>query len=356
MKEPKLKVIIFQMSIPSYRVPIFNKLAEYYDLTVVGSDDVVSPEKCKFKIEIEPYKAISKFIFHKSNLQRKAENYDVAIYLGNITILKYALLPFKLHRRYKTIVWTIGVSASRTKKYDANKRWDFVRDFFYKKADACVFYSDYPIAKYIKRGFKQETLFVANNTVEVVDSDVKLVKDSILFIGSLYRQKGIFDLLESYSDALEKKSNIPQLNIIGGGEDFENVKSWISERALGEKIRLLGPVYDNIEKEKYFKKAFATISPRQAGLGVLESMGYGTPFITSSDAITGGERFNIKDGETGILYERKSDLKDIIIDISENPGKYIEMGENAAKYYKRHSNPETMIRGFVDAINYVIRK
>ena len=350
----KIKLLILQLEVPNYRIPIFNYLSEIFDLTVACSKKIAFEQQCKFKTKLLPYRNVSKFLIHKDDIQALAEEFDVVVYLGNIAILKYALLPFKCHRKYKTIVWTIGVSASYSKRYDENHKWDFIRDFFYKKSDACLFYTDYPIKKYINRGFVKESLFVECNTVEIIDTLEKQNKDTLLFIGSLYKQKGIIDLLEAYYEAYKIVPTIPCLNIIGKGEEYDNIQQWIKGKNLESKIVLLGPIYDDSKKEMYFKKALATISPNQAGLSVLESMGYGTPFVTSKDAITGGERFNIQDGKTGVLYDSKSDLVNVIIDIANNPQKYIEMGECAAKYYRKNRTPQKMVQGFVDAINYVM--
>ena len=350
----KKKLLILQLEVPNYRIPIFNYLSEIYDLTVACSKKVAFEQQCKFKTLLLPYRNVSKFILHKDNIRELADQFDVVIYLGNIAILKYALLPFKCHRKFKTIVWTIGVSASYSKKYDANHKWDFVRDFFYKKADACLFYTDYPVQKYISRGFEKDSLFVANNTVEVIDTLDKQQKDTLLFIGSLYKQKGITDLLDAYYEAYIAAPNIPRLNIIGKGEEFDNIQQWIKQNNMESKVELLGPIYEDSKKEMYFKRALATISPNQAGLSVLESLGYGTPFVTSQDAITGGERFNIRNGETGVLYDTKDDLAKILIDITNNPQKYIDMGENAARYYRKNRTAKKMVQGFVDAVNYVM--
>lgn len=350
----KIKLLILQLEVPNYRIPIFNYLSEIFNLTVACSKKVTFEQQCNFKTLLLPYRNVSKFILHKDDIQELADQFDVVIYLGNIAILKYALLPFKCHRKFKTIVWTIGVSASYSKKYDANHKWDFVRDFFYKKADACLFYTDYPVQKYISRGFAKDSLFVANNTVEVIDTLDKQQKDTLLFIGSLYKQKGITDLLDAYYKAYTAAPNIPRLNIIGKGEEFDNIQQWIKQNNMESKVELLGPIYEDSKKEMYFKKALATISPNQAGLSVLESMGYGTPFVTSQDAITGGERFNIRNGETGVLYDTKDDLAKILIDITNNPQKYIDMGENAARYYRENRTAKKMVQGFVDAVNYVM--
>ena len=45
----KKKVIILQLYIPEYRVPVFSKLAEIYDLTVVFTKVDSSPENVPYK-------------------------------------------------------------------------------------------------------------------------------------------------------------------------------------------------------------------------------------------------------------------------------------------------------------------
>ena len=122
---------------------------------------------------------------------------------------------------------------------------------------------------------------------------------------------------------------------------------------LQRKITLLGPIYDNKQKSEIFAKSYACFSPLQAGLSVLESFGYGVPFVTTKDAITGGEIFNIENMVNGIKLENVNTIKDVILDISNNPKKYLDMGEQAYNYYWNNRKPEDMALGIINAINSI---
>ena len=351
----KTKVLILTNNIMSYRIPIFNMLGEKYDLTVAYSLGKLPCEEYNFNVINLPIWNIGKFVLQKRNIYKLASSYDVVIYTGNIAWLKYSLLPFR-KRKFKTICWGIGVSASYDKEFDSVKKWDSIRDFFYSKSDALLFYSEYPVGKYISRGFDANKLFVAHNTVQVSDTIDVDNKESYLFIGTLYKAKGIFELLESYKAAYSSYHELGELKIVGGGDGYEDVKTWIDQNSMHDKISLLGPVYDDLTKERLFKSSILCVSPNQAGLGVLESMAHGTTFVTRENSITGGERFNIISQYNGILYKEQNELKDIIIDAHLNPEKYLNIGTQAREYYKSSRSPQIMINGFDAAITYVLNK
>ena len=173
-----------------------------------------------------------------------------------------------------------------------------------------------------------------------------------MFIGTLYLEKGLQILLDAYRAAYEENHDLFPLNIVGGGEQFEKVKEWVLINCLDKKIKLLGPIFDTDKKAEVFKESIACISPKQAGLSVLESMGYGVPFITSEDAITGGEAFNIIHEENGLRIKDLSQLKNILLDINNNPTKYFSMGIKAFEYYWENRTIEIMANGIISAINY----
>jgi len=351
------KILILYNKLFHYRIPIFKILADRYELTVAYTEGPSSKIGLNFNIKKLTATRVNRFVIHKGNIFNYCQGFDVVIAYGDIAWLKYSTLPWHSNRRFKIIFWSIGVSASYDKSYDKIKKWDKIRDFFYKKADALVLYTDYPIKEYIKRGFSQNKMFVAPNTVEIIDLPIiGEYKNDILFIGTLYLQKGLLLLLENYKEAYKRNVEIPNLNIVGGGDEFDSINTWIINNELPKKIILHGPVYDPIKKAEFFKKSIACISPDQAGLAVLESMGYGVPFITQKDSITGGERFNIKNGENGILYEEHHQLVDIILDIQKNRNYYLQMGENAKTHYMNCRKPIDMANGLSDAIEYVLNK
>jgi glycosyltransferase involved in cell wall biosynthesis len=195
-----------------------------------------------------------------------------------------------------------------------------------------------------------------NTTVVSYNEDKTFTKSKILFVGTLYKQKKIFELLEAYHKASKIIETIMPLDIIGDGDDFAAVKKWITNRNLDEKVNLLGSIYDHAILEMHFRSSYACISPGQAGLSVLTSMGYGTPYITMNEAITGGEIFNIVNNENGILYKKDDDLTSLIIDINTNPTKYLAMGARARKHYLDNRRMDLMLKGFSDAIEFVSQK
>lgn len=356
MDKGRIKVLLLENDLMHYRIPVYNILAQKYDFTHACCYPKKIVDEIHFsRITFSPFR-VGPFELQRNNLFELCQKYDVVIGYGDIHYLQYASIPLRPWRKFKFAFWGIGVSASYDKHFDTITRWDGVRDFFYKRADAYVFYTSYPIEKYVKRGFDRSALFVAPNTVEVDYLEGVGPKRNLLFIGTLYKEKGIQYLLDAYRSAYQIDSNIPVLDIIGDGPDFNPVACWIKESGLSDRIILHGAIYDKKIKASFFQSAIACISPLQAGLAVLESQGYGTAFITTKDAITGGEIFNISDGETGVLMDDVSELRDIILDIAASPEKYEKIGKNAREFYQSCRKPSDMAQGFIDVIDYMLSK
>jgi len=343
---------------PHYRITLFNELSKKYDLTVLyveDADDIV-PE-IEYKVKPWSVVRIKKFLIHQRGFFDYCKKFDVVIASGDIHWLSCCCLSL-IKRRFKLIYWSIGVSADRNKPgFDTRDKWTWVKDFFSKKADALLYYSEYPIIKNKQRGYDENKMFVANNTIDVLPVNrYNRNKTSLLFIGTLYKTKGIITLLEAYKEVNLEKYNLPDIEIIGGGPEFEFLNGWIIKNNLRKKIHLRGAVFDKREKLKYFDKSLACISPKQAGLSVLECMGYGVPFITEYDSITGGERFNIVHGVNGMYITEDNTLKDILIDISTFPDKYIDMGYQAYNYYINNRTINHMVNDIENCVNFVLKK
>lgn len=352
MNAVKHKVIIVNEKLMDYRIPIYDILADKYDLTVAYSYPFKGEYGGKFKhLQLRTPRKAGPFFLHPDSVHNICEQFEVAIVLGEIRRLSLALLPFR-KRKYKMAFWTIGVSTEHG--FDECKRMDFARDYIYKKAEACIFYTDYARDRAIRKGYDPEATFVANNTVKVLPLEQNSKKESYLFIGTLRAGKGLSILLESYKKAYETNRDIPHLNIVGGGDEYAAIKKWIEDAGLTGKISLAGPVYDKEIKRGFFQRAHVCISPSQAGLSVLESMGYGVPFVTMHNAYTGGERLNIHDGVDGVLLKQEGDLVELLLDVATRPERYKEMGDRAHEYYWRERKPERMAQGLSDAIDYLL--
>jgi glycosyltransferase involved in cell wall biosynthesis len=104
----------------------------------------------------------------------------------------------------------------------------------------------------------------------------------ILFVGRLVKRQGLIYLLEAFS-LLSKNYHDITLDIVGNGPLFNEIKDYIADHKLDQKVRLHGMVnHDYISNFYYSSDLFIIPSINEAlGNVTLEAMASGLPIITT---------------------------------------------------------------------------
>jgi glycosyltransferase involved in cell wall biosynthesis len=345
-----IKALIVQNYIPYYRIPVYNAIVRTYsiDLTVLHSGKAVAENnQLQFKEIITDVKKFKQLNYQQGIIKHIKQNkYDVIIAIFDPLYINTVLLYYYNHYFGKTkfIWWGIG-----------NGRNEFLNSFrtkIIKHADALLLYDMYYDRFY--KNFKKK-IFSSRNTIEVKQPykpQPTDVKDSFLFVGTLYADKIIEELLNAILILKEKDFTC---FIVGKGERKSFIESFIATNNLQHKVFLTGELKNEQDLLPYYKRAYASISPGQAGLSILQSFALGCPFVTREDAYTGGERFNIKNGETGFLYKAGSEnLANIMQQYLDDKTLSYQQGLKAYNYYINNRTVDRMAESFQDVISYVL--
>jgi len=351
------KILILQNELSGYNVPVYNTIAEYYDLTVGYYLKDKSNIQCYFKKIKMGSKAIGPFTIIKG-LRKLASEYDVVSIIPNLRNPSYCLLPFLPHN-YKLVNWSIGFRASYTNPYITRRKHvlaDRIFQSILSHCDASIFYMEKAKEFWKNTSLDLSRVFVAPNTTDVVSIDIMPeIKKDILFVGTLYKGKGLDLLLDSFRRVVEELHPQNQLHIVGDGTERQVLENYVVLHNLEGCVIFHGAIYDENELANRFTQALLCISPTQGGLSVPKSMGYGVPFVTRQDAITGGEIYHISPGVNGVVYAKDEDLTEIISDACRNPQKYVQMGIEAKEYYDNYATIKHMAQGAMDAFEYALK-
>lgn len=340
-----------------YRVATWNILSEKFDLSVAYYDkDRTNNPSCKFnKIHLKS-KRFGSFVI-TSGVRRLAKHFDVVLFCDDLHVPSYCMLPFLPHK-YRLLGWSIGFRVSYTHPYIVNRPHglvDKIYETIIKECDAYILYMRNAMDFWKSSNIDFSKFFVAPNTTEVLPINIdKSKKKDIIFIGSLYRGKGVDLLIKAFHKARISTQTDARLIIIGGGEMTEELKNLSMELGIDKAVVFTGPIYNENEIASYFEKSILCVSPTQGGLSCPKSMGYGVPFVTKRNAITGGEIYHITNGVNGIFYDNDEELSRIIEDALKDNDKYFEMGRKAQEYYCENATPRHMANGIIEAIDFVL--
>lgn len=354
----KKKLLIIQDEIMPYREALFNILSETFDVTLAyGLADYTS-DNVKFHKLKFPVKRVGPFKIYGNNFIKECRKYDIIV--TNYSLRNPQFCYLALHKKKQPVLtWGIGFRASYTLLYDVDRKHTFldkVSELILRTADANIIYMDKAREFWSDNQVDPGKFFTAVNTVPVVEPQYKGERNSLLYLGSLFRAKGIDKLINSFIEATAGKDSDIQLNIIGGGDEElkAELMKQVADAGVSDRVNFVGPVYDEHLLADYFAHALACISPDQAGLTVPKAMGYGVTMVTKRNAISGGEIYHISDGETGILYDTDAELTGVITDIIQKPDKYASIGATARNYYVNHATPRHQAQGFIDALHYAL--
>ena len=348
-------LIIFQTEISAYDVECYNIISDSYNLTLAYFTKDKSAKECRFKKVKLDSRKFGPFHIVKG-VQKLAKQYDVVCIPPNLHFPSYCILPFLPHK-YKIVSWSIGFRVSYVHPYKTERKHNIIDWCFKKVLDVCdanIFYMD-KAKEFWHGNINLDKVFVAINTTQV--NPITILpeeKKTILFVGSLYKGKGVEKLLETYTRLLEKIDNPLPLIIVGDGPERQVLEKYVKDHRLDNNVSFKGAIFDETILKDYYAQALISVSPYQAGLSVPKSMGYGVPYATKKDAITGGEIYHITDGVNGFMYESDDDLFEILLDASKDPMKYVEMGRRAKDYYDSYATVCHRAKGAMTAFNYVL--
>ncbi len=351
-------VLILQTVITHYRVPLFNFIGKHPGIRLtVAYDKNMERANCR----LEPAKMAFDVIAYEKGkflgpLQRIRDlrsliaGYDVVIFQGDLHLVVPILSSLVRSKRQKVYCWGIGLSSSNGLR--ERPLADKIRYWLNDWSDGTILYSSHVAEIYRRRVSRPNKVFVAHNSIEVQHFPFSEEKRTrIVSLGTFKKNKRLQDLVTAFANIIDRIPEDITLDFIGDGEDGPLLQQMVQERGLTARVNFHGRIEDDQHIWPILKNALVSVSPTQAGLSVLHAMAMGCPFLTSVNAVTGGEKFNITDNRTGYYYNGEiNDLENKLLQIIRDPLANQRVAYNAYVYYHGKRRVEQMAQSLIEVI------
>ena len=360
-------ILILQNEIKAYRKPLYNMLAEFYDVVVLHSGSQSVTEHDLYREIITPKKRFWRFYLQlHSPLRKMIKDFEVIIAMFDLSWPAY-LAPLFWRKRPKYILWGHW--------YSTNRIANFIRNYLMKRADGLLLYGGEEVERMVDSGIARHKIVVAPNTVQVqkpTDFSGEQ-KRSLTFIGRLQagsrrNSKRADILIEAFANLQGVINKNIFLEIVGSGEEEEPLKRLVAKFNLADKVIFHGHVDDDNKLAVLFSKSIALVSPGHVGLSVLQSFSYGVPVVTGKAVqyreetqhlynvltgelvVMGPEYYNIQHGRNSLLVETMKELEVALEKLCNEPSYAAELGSNSYQYYMQERSLNKMVDGFKKAI------
>ena len=213
--------------------------------------------------------------------------------------------------------------------YNSNKKYC---DYICSKADVVIGVSKY-FGELFKRLNLNSNIIVLYNIAEKplykkVKLDTSKEKLEVLFLGAIDDNKGIFEVLDLWSNNRDLCDKF-NLTICGIGDD-KRLNKFIHENKFSNSVKYLGWI-DSEKKNKLLSNTDIYIQPshfESLGIAIIEALSYGIPVIASN---TGGIPELITHNFNGYLIEvgDMNKMREDLLYLYNNRSKFLDFKENA---------------------------
>ncbi|WP_417732223.1 glycosyltransferase [Rosistilla oblonga] len=345
VKSKKLdKILIVQNKIPHYRKAFYNALAQHYDVHVIHSGEASRAPGDLYRESVVRVRSVGPFRF-QSNVLREVTGGE---YLATILMFDIrwcnGFLSLIRGTKSRVLLWGHRYSDS----WLANK----VRTGLMPYADGMIQYGGEGIARMVVEGTDPAKIFVAQNTIEVLNhaDGSSERKSSFLFVGRAQKRKKVDQLLYAFAEVVNSLPSRVTIDIVGAGGENDRLACLAKELGISDRVIFHGAITDETQLKRLFHRSFAYVSPGPVGLGVLHSLAYGVPVVTGVLGKHGPEFEHLREGSNAILFRSTAELSRILTDLSHSPRKASSLGKNAYEHYLREGLLAGMVEGFIQAI------
>ena len=374
-----LRVTLQQPALPKYRLPVFRELAERpgIDLTLLYGEDegVPNVEPAGFRGRPVPHHHLGvgrrrPFVWCPAQLRAADPDHaDVLVMLWNT---RWLTLPLALRRArragIRTVVWGHGYSKDEAPWRARLRRR--VAD----AADGVLFYSRTVADRYAADGFPAHKVFVAPNSLDQApiaaaraawegdprrlevfreEHGVAVDEESLLFVSRFDPANGLDVLVRAVAQLAPDRPRL-RLNLVGKGEpEAGRIRGLCEELGVSDRVRFLGPIYDEEELAPWFLTASAFVYPQNVGLSLLHAFGYGLPVVTSDDIASHNPEVEALEDHVNGRFYRHGDPAALAACLAglldDEPARH-RMGEAASAAVRDRYNVARMVDGFEAAI------
>lgn len=342
----KKKLAVLYGPLLHYRIDLFNALCDRYDVTVFATSYNGPRDNLRFALEVIPARSIWR-LKRQPGLRRRlrALRFDICIVFADVAYLD-AMAAIFFPPSPRLLIWGPWPTG--------NTIANWLRLLTIRQSEATLFYCHQHLEAFIARGADPAKLYVAPNSVAVpdgIDAAPPAERNNILFVGSFNERKGLDRLIRLFAALLPRITGDVDLMLVGDGPERPRLEALVAELGLGSRVKMLGAVNDAAALAPIYASALVAVSLSQAGLSVLQSMGFGVPFMTVRGSISGGETLNIQEGVTGFMVDDDdAAIADALFRCIGDRQRSAVMGEAAREHYLRYATIENYAQGFYDAL------
>jgi glycosyltransferase involved in cell wall biosynthesis len=377
IKNPKI-IIITNIPAP-YRIPLFNELnaqlkSHGASLKVIFAAmgyprrkwDVDMAE-CSFNYEVLDsnkiqYRDREKCSFTYSGLLGRISDEKPDVIITNA----FSLATLKLWWRslFKNTMFIIWSGAVHHNSQPDSYLRTLQRKMLVRRASGFIAYGSKAKEYLISLGAEDEKIEIGINTVdtdyfrketESIRSQAEVTNKTkhLLCIAQLSKRKRIDLLLPILKALVEKRRDI-LLEIVGSGEDMDNLKSLARKLRVEQFVRFEG-FKQKQDIPNYLAKADCFLFPTSFdiwGLVLVEAMAAGVPCIASVH--TGATYDLIQEGTTGfsIDFSETGKVAERINWILDNPESAKKIRENAKNIVEEKASIQKSAEGFIRAVEH----
>jgi glycosyltransferase involved in cell wall biosynthesis len=176
----------------------------------------------------------------------------------------------------------------------------------------------------------------------------------LIHVGRLVEWKRVDLLIRAFA-RIKKVYNHAELLIVGYGPMEEELKRLTDHLQVGADVKFVGGVYDPRVLGQYLMASSVYVLAGMGGLSINDAMCFGLPVICSVG--DGTEKKLVRDEFNG-KYFKEGDEDDLVEKISylfAHPQLLKRMGNNSTAIIKNEINIHTVIKGFTDAFEFVLK-